>query len=48
VTDAGLLLGVSEAEFDTTLLDTIDEGNIVDAESAILETFLPLISGEGQ
>jgi hypothetical protein len=46
VTAAGLLLGLDEATFDPSVLETVDEGNIVDSDSAILETFLPLINQE--
>jgi len=44
VTDAGLLLGMPAEEFDAEILEAIPNGNIVDDESAILETFLPFVN----
>ncbi len=44
VTDSGVLLGMEWDEFDEDVLETIPNGNIVDDESAILETFLPFVN----
>lgn len=40
---SGTLIGIDEGSFDPSIADTVDAGNIVDEESAILETFLPLV-----
>jgi len=48
VSDVGVLINVSGADFDRAILETVDNGNVVDEDSAILETFLPLISQNGK
>lgn len=46
VTAAGLLLGMTEQEFDTRVLEQIEAGNPIADDNATSDTYLPLIAGE--